>query len=339
MKKIPPRPLLMADLDRVLPRLRTALRPMWIGASSFEDRCSGGLAALAAGGATFYSALIVNYSTRVKPDATAERRRLTNRIAIEGHLREMRTATVEQYTIEGFGFSAFQRLVRSALRGPYRPDFVVFDISSLTKIHTLALGSALAALPMRPRWVIAYTMPETYCFDAPTSQPTWVDILIAPLAETASLFNEVDGRGILLPGHESERANVALAELEPTGGTILVVDTPGRPDFRAATEHRNAKLIRQLTSLRASKWTRQVVELTEPKEMARIVREEIAMARKGEAPVFLFGFGPKPQLLVASYELTGRYSEAAWFVYPVPQSYGVDICQGVGETKWIGRGA
>jgi hypothetical protein len=122
----------------------------------------------------------------------------------------------------------------------------VYDISCVTKIHTLALAAELHASGDDVRWCLAYSLPEAYNLADLGGKHDigWQDIVVAPLAETAALFNEADGRGVIIPGHEGDRLVVALGELEPAGGVITVAETVGRPDLRALTERRNLKIMR-----------------------------------------------------------------------------------------------
>jgi hypothetical protein len=96
--------------------------------------------------------------------------------------------------------------------------------------------------------------------------------------------------------------------------------------------------MRQLDRLRASRWTKTVVAITDFDGMARVVDEEIKRARAKAAPMMLFPFGPKSLVFVAAFELIARYGRASWFVYPIPSAYDAAYTQGTRDTIWIGRG-
>jgi hypothetical protein len=332
----PRRPLTVTSLGRVQKRLADASQPAWCGALSFEDRCVTSFDTLVAAGGKFAKIHLLNYSTDVKPSNEAQVLREANRSRFQTLASRAGLKSPGVIDVEAYSFNSVQLAVASILE---QSDFVVWDLSCLTKIHALAMACTLASTAAGKRWALAYTVPETYNLRDTTHSDDggWSDIIVAPLAETAELFNEADGRGIVIPGHEGDRLIVGLAEIEPSGGTIVFVESAGRPDLRALTERRNQRTVTQLVSLRASNWRRMTLPLTGLEAMTIAVSEEVSRAKKKAAPVILFPYGPKPLIAVAAFELIRTYARSSWFVYPVPSRYDSGYTQGASATFWIGR--
>jgi len=163
----------------------------------------------------------------------------------------------------------------------------------------------------------------------------WKDVLIAPLAETAALLNEAHSRGIIIPGHEADRLILGLAELEPSGGLILLMATPERPDLYELSIRNNRRVISQLTSMRSASWSRKILDWDDFEGLKESVAREIEAAREYDAPVILFPFGPKSFLFLTALSLAAAYPEASWFVYPIPTSYDVNYSEGLERTTWL----
>jgi hypothetical protein len=309
---------------------------LWLGAVSFEERCKGSLEVLLKLGVKLKRGIALNYQTNVRPGPHAEDRRNENWRDLERLARTVMIEGIERRSAPAYLFQAAEETLNELVSDP-EVDAIVLDITCLTKIHALAAASVLARRTGTPRWVAAYSMPENYGIDPERNQdlPAWKDIIIAPLAETAQLFNETSGRGIILPGHEADRLIIALSEIEPAGGLIAVADTKRRPDLRYITQRRNQKTIQQLARMRASNWVKRVVGVTDTWMLGRYVDQQIQLAMQHEAPVILFPFGPKSMVFAAAHRLAGRYPESSWFVYPIPSSYDAEYSSGLDDTIWL----
>jgi hypothetical protein len=316
--------------------LRARSEPsLWLGALSFEERCTSSFLSLAANSYKVTDAMLLTYATEVHPSIESAERQ--NR-----YLATMRTAQYEvsahgllETNVDPYSFHQFQTTVASRIQES-RAKTLVIDITCLTKIHTLALAALLTDSNDDLNWVAVYSTPENYGnLGESTKSPGWRDIIIAPLAETAMLLNEARGRGVVIPGHEADRLVVALNELEPSGGLILVADTYRRPDLRRMSERFNRKVIRQLTKMRASNWAKEHIALTDSTRLSSYMSHEIHMARVHQAPVILFPYGPKMLVFFAALQLCSEYPEGSWFVYPVPASYDVNYSEGVDRTFWL----
>jgi len=307
----------------------------WVGAVSFEERCVGSLVALAADVQRIDRAILLDYSTRAAPAAVDQARRSENADAMTRAVLRLSGRAPDRRQIAPYASESL-RLLLEEIANEIRPTTVFFDISCLTKVHAISLASALVSEFHHLRWRVAYTMPENYgdlaAFGASSS---WRDIIIGPVAESAVLFNEAQGRGIIVPGHEGDRLAVALAELEPSGGLVLFADAKGRPDLRRLSEQKNQRILRHLIGLRSRSWTQARVGVADWHTAARLVTKEIELARRSDAPIILFPFGPKSLLFVVAAQLAAEYPEASWFVYPVPSIYDANYSEGIGRTVWL----
>lgn len=239
------------------------------------------------------SGIALNYQTNVTPPADAEKRIESNWNAMEKNSGEVLEQPLRRKQLPPYGFPQLQKVLeRYVLR--FNVDLAFFDITCFTKIHTLALAVSLASSVSRLKWVLAYTPPENYTNfeDSADQGPGWKHVILAPLGATAFLFNESGGRGILLPGHEADRLVVALAEIEPVGGLIVMADTEGRPDLRLVSERRNQKVLRHLTKLGGARWMKKVIGVGDLQAMRDCVQREIVRAKGKNAPVILFPYGP-----------------------------------------------
>ena len=89
---------------------------------------------------------------------------------------------------------AFDRIITEA-----RPRWIVCDLTCLTKLHTIALATELRRHSETVGCVIVHSIPENYVLKDSNSEAIgWRDVIVAPLAANASLFNETRGRGIIL---------------------------------------------------------------------------------------------------------------------------------------------
>lgn len=316
--------------------IKRAKHTLWVGTVSFEDRCLASVRCLEAADLKMYNAIAIEYPTIARPEREDYERRKVNRQRLTEFgsklfLNETQIVTLNPYALQDFFKIFFEE---NQIKGE---SLVVFDITCMTKVHTLALASFLALHESPSKWICAYTIPENYTsIDNSTRTPGWKDVIIAPLAETAHLLNESHSRGIIITGHEADRLLVAISELEPSGGLIIIGDTPSRPDLGRLSEQYNRGILKQLTKLRSSEWKKIVANILGLEKVKAEIKKEIKLAKGAEAPIILFPFGPKPLLFEIGHILVRDYPESTWFVYPVPNAYDVNYTEGVGKTYWFG---
>ena len=205
-------------------------RTCWFGAVSFEDRCVASVLWLQRNGLRLHSAIALNYPTEVLPQAEDKRRRQANRKIFQSAAKSVFSDGWREITLEPYAFQSIQTMVAEAVKAQ-KIDFAVFDVTCMTKIHALGLAATLATTLEGLSWVIAYSSPENYGnLDSTSRRLGWKDIIVAPIAETAVLLYEGHSRGVIVAGDEAERLIVALAEIEPSGGVVVIGESPKRPD-------------------------------------------------------------------------------------------------------------
>ena len=323
-------------IDTVSSSLKTAKRSVWVGAMSFEERCIGSLLALSAVEAKFDDVVVLSYPTTVQPLSEDIEARAKNLEKFEDLKASISRTGFQHMAIEAYSFSAMQQLLQDIIGR--NPDVIVFDVTCMTKVHTLALAATLAIQPVNVRWVIAYSIPENYgTLESRRRWSGWRDLIVVPLAESATLSNEGHGRGIIIPGHEADRLVVALAEVEPPGGVILMMETPARPDLRQVSVQHNRKIIRQLRSMRSSDWSERTISVEQYILLRGCIAGQISAAAKFEAPLILFPFGAKSFIFVAGFVLALEYPQGSWFVYPIPSTYDVNYSEGIDRIVWLSR--
>jgi len=324
------------DLDLELPEECTNLPLLWVGALSFERRCSGSLRVLGSAHSPLYRAAILDYAAATDATPSAAERREANYRAMAQSMDALkREVPTERRRLSPYRADELERaIVAFAGEVGDGKTYGVFDITCLTKIHTLVLAAALARSEWRGTACIAYTLPENYSSFAERNKDFggFSYALVAPIVDGAKLGDESRARGVIVPGHESQRLLVALTEIEPSGGTIIEASTNFRPDFENITRTRNRRLIKDLLTRRT--WTEAGIDFTSFPRVAAAVGQEIARAKDNGAPVLLYPFGPKSVIFAAAFTMASEYPQRSWFVYPTPRFYDVDYTEGVGSTYW-----
>ncbi len=312
---------------------------LFVGALSFEERCLGALKEMKKAGLGVEDALFLEYPTQAFPVAEDRKLRAKHKNIIENEFGATIRGKLEFETIFSNSFSDFQTLITATLETS-RADFVIYDITCFSKIHTLALAHEVSRKHEKSKCSITYTIPENYQAGTFIGEFSgWKDIIISPLAETAYFFNEAHGRGLIILGHDADRLVVALAEIEPSGGSIVIPDTPNRPDLRDRCRITNRKIIKQLTSLRMSFWSSELVSLADFSGLETIIQKEVKQSIEHDAPIILFPFGPKSLIFYSGLSLCTFYPQGAWFVYPIPLMYDVGYSVGIEATIWLAGAA
>lgn len=309
---------------------------LWIGAASFEERSINSLLALSNSDIRIEKAIVISYKTRVEPEPEAGESRRANMAEILRLAAKVSRTQSLKKPLPAYAYGAAFQFVTQQL-SDVEYDLIIFDVSCLTKIHAIAVAAALGLDRGRCNAIIAYTSAENYpgIADSDVPAPGWQDIIVAPLSASARFFNESSSRGIVILGHEADRLIVALAEIEPSGGAIVVASSPLRPDIGELTARRNARVVRQLMRMRAADWTKHTIGLMDVRGMEELVSHEIQRASKDNAPAILFPYGPKTLLFISAFSLAKNYYDNSWFVYPIPMSYDSSYSEGIGELMWL----
>ena len=214
----------------------------------------------------------------------------------------------------------------------------------------IAIAATLAEHRTEGEWKIAYTLPLSYGdLNASSAYGGWRDTLTIPIDPEATLENEGDAVGIMLLGHQADRALLALSEFEPGAGKMLVATRDGRPDFHRRLYAKNKLLVEHLSHLRltvnagnrvkelipTAGWALDEISFAGgPRGLWDAISSTIAGARLLKSPVVLFPFGPKVVVFGVAYALARAYPQGSWVVYPVAATHALDYSDGVSETAW-----
>jgi hypothetical protein len=304
---------------------------MWVGAVSFEDRCTRSLKVLHQASVKLSHVCALNYKTTAYPaDQDREKRK--------GNLSDLRSlaraakAAWKPLSVEEYSYYSVRDVLGRFLFQAESGSTIVIDITCLTKIHTIAIAALLPLI--KSDVVIAYTSPDNYPHPG-ERKLAWKDIIIGPIGGTGSLRNEQYSRGIILTGLESARLIVSLSEIEPSGGIVVLTLNEKRPDLTVENMRKNQRIVSQLTSGPNPGWKVGRADIRNHDALKGLVCSEICEAEKHNAPMFLFPFGPKSFVFYAALILAERYDQSAWFVYPIPAFYEVGYTEGSASTSWL----
>jgi hypothetical protein len=333
------------DVETDLPLAR---RITWIGALSFEERCSRSLQLVGPHSSASLGIRLVDYPTTVEPGELASIERKSQLREIESAAGKWKSATIERVQMNAYSYQEMYDFARRQLAGG-DSNLLLFDITCLTKIHALGLAAAIAEtfIPIAP--TVCYTFPENYgSMSRRLSDTWWPDVIFSPLTHQSQDLDEAGSRGIIIPGHERDRLIVAINEIEPTGGLVVFVETRGRPDFRSVSERANEDVVSNLLSNAGNRWSKHVVSSEQFDPLLRLIDAEIETARtcgpnelyksgksSSMSPLILYPYGPKPVLFCAGLKLACDYPSGSWFVYPRPANYDVAYSEGASKTIWL----
>lgn len=230
-------------------------------------------------------------------------------------------------------------------------DRLVVDLTCMTRAHAVAAASALACISCE--WTTVYSLPDSYG-QLKANRGDWRDTLFVPLSEDSEFRNQGMSLGVLLLGHEAARVTIALEEIEPSAGIVLIAESAGRPDVHRLTERSNAETLAYLESLvsagpRAGRlrgasglsgWLRKHVDAADPAgsvsaDIGRLVRD--AKVATPSVPIVLFPFGPKNLVFSVSYLLARLYPHWSWCICPVSRTHPLDYSFGVAGILTIRR--
>jgi hypothetical protein len=318
-----------------------------LAALSFEERCLASLADWSGSdGNPKKSAVFFSYDDRATPDREANVLREANwRRIIE--LAEHSGTVVSRYKLDPYSMGPLEDYIEEAAADS---DKIVIDLSCFTKVHLMAIARAVQKLDPGTAWSICYSSPFSYGdLNAPTARGGWQDNLVLPLGDDPSLAKQGMALGVLLAGMEADRSAIAMSELEPASGLIIIACTRGRPDMQRLAVANNSLLFTHLRELRmpgplgkeilpyfpSGGWEVAKVYVDSAVEdlsgyLSRIVRAANSLT----APVVLFPFGPKIVNFVAALYLARYYPAASWAIYPVPKTHPLDYSDGIRSTDW-----
>lgn len=307
---------------------------IWVGAASFEDRCQTSLQILAKQSASISQGIVIDYPTRIQPEREGELKRSQNREAILGYVgRESQLRRIPSYRFGTFlGVLADLDAARQKAGGEVQ---YIFDITCLTKIHTLALAYWLATTPELPCVCIAYSCPIDY--GSPIrkvwDKGAWLEVVVAPFDIDPEPW-ATGIAGIALLGHEGDRLRLALHEVPLDEGIVLVVKSDD-PRIDLVAEMQNRWLLDDISHQKTpTAVSLDRVTLWDMARLQQIVGLASHNARAKGMRLMLYPFGPKPLIFGTSLFAASSYLCGTWYTYPIPRTYDLDYTVGVGTTYW-----
>lgn len=217
------------------------------------------------------------------------------------------------------------------------------DISCFSGIHLIAIATAMFKVDIEISKIkFLYSTPKSYGFQ---NKYHFIcnDIVHVPIGKPRHLTHEGHAIGFVLPGHEPERLSIALEELEPSRGVIVLSRTSERPDFLCSSYYINEHLIKRLTSIYSDDyddsdknfnkgWVSEIVDLFDADKLSELVDDSIKKARKSNAPLILYPFGPKVHTLIVALKMAFEANIDTWAIYPIPKRFHVSSTEGVEKT-------
>jgi len=217
------------------------------------------------------------------------------------------------------------------------------DISCFSGIHLIAMATAIFKTNIDFTKIhFLYSTPNSYYFDS-TARFICRDVIHVPIGKPRHLTHEGHAIGVVFPGHEPERLAIALEELEPSDGMIFLSRTIDRPDFLCSSFQINEYVIKRLRSLYGGDyestdlvlgkgWKCEVIDLYDASKLSYFVDSLTVQARKSEAPIILYPFGPKVHTLIVALKMAYQNDIDTWAIYPVPNRFHVRSTGGVDKT-------
>lgn len=297
---------------------------LWLGAASFEPRCVGSAQVLRG---KLPAAVIIDYATRIEPAVEGERRRAKYRAAIQAC-----AVSWEVLRIGSYQFGSIFGVLNELHARPCDPDTeLVIDVTCITKIHAVAVALWLVSQTRFRVVHLAYSRPSEYRTTRRHvwGKGKWVETVVAPFDFAASH----DGRGVrglFLLGHEGDRLRLAADALSAESG-VAVVAKASRQELRIASEAQNAWFLR--TAERRGVKT-VALDFFAVEKMLLIARELALEAVADSARIVLYPLGPKPLVLGAALALASVARHFAWYSYPIPLAYDLNVTGGWAETRW-----
>ncbi len=318
-----------------------------LAALSFEDRCAASLQTWQDAAAdTSRSAVYFSYEDRATPDVQASVMRENNWIRIR-ELAGSAHITVSRHRLDPYSMGDLERYIIDASQDA---DELAIDLSCFTKLHLMAIARAVLRVDSRIPWSVCYSRPFSYGnLNAPTARGGWLDTLVLPLGDDPSLKHQGMALGLMIAGIEADRTAIAMSELEPASGLVILSRSQGRPDLQRLTLANNSLLLAHLRELRmpgpqgkrilpyfhSGGWEVEKIRVENVvSEIARCLMRIVTAAESISSPVILFPFGPKIVVFLSSLYLARHYPGASWAIYPIPKTHPIDYSDGVRFSEW-----
>lgn len=321
-------------------------RRLWIGAISFEQRAKRSLE-VALAETNIDTVLLLQYSTEVRPKQEGARLIERSRQDMES-LASAAGADVRVRSVAGSSMHSLSTILLEVERLAIDlPELdLVIDISCMTRLHVARLCEWIIQsehlLGSRSVYV-QYSSPERYGSqnrqgrDAEARFDSTAPYAVGRVTRFNDDIDDVlaepqpfAARGLILPGHESERLTEALRSLPVTRGVVLWIRRSQHRGDLTRAHAESGPIIDQRLGKKG--WPRETFSVDE------VVKVQAAVANfarsAGDDPVYIVPLGPKIVEVVALLALIPRVPEV-WVSCPSPSSYSIRYSEGYSGTQLL----
>lgn len=310
----------------------------WVGAVSFEPRCTGSISSLLESGFEIASAIAFDYPTKLSPKNSGEQRRAGNRL----QFKQLLGSSLGFRPINAYRYAEFigelYRISREMDRiFDQEAVQLVVDITCLTKVHTLALAYWLLSRGEGRSVCLAYSQPEYYGNPSKNiwGKGKWHGTTLVRLDLESTETYEAT-HAIILMGHEGDRLRLALSEIEPSNALIIkAIPKDPKSDLLTVSDVQNSWLFLEMKEGIRQGFSKEVVQTRDLPRLISLTTQYCKHAKQEKARIVLCPFGPKPFVFCAGYACLSEYRSNVWLSYPRPVSYDPDYSEGYNYTLWF----
>ena len=309
---------------------------VWLGAVSFERRCTGSVEHLLDAGLKVARAVVFDYPTKLVPQNAGEQQRSINR----ERLKQLLGKSVLWKHLNPYRYTEFvgeiDELYRSYFNKEDPEQGIIFDITCLTKIHTLALAYWL--LWRKPQtFAIAYSQPAYYGNPSKNiwGKGKWHSPVLVRLG-LDSTDRYLSTHAIVLVGHEGDRLRLALNEITPNSALIIkpLTRDPDSP-LAVVSNVQNQWLYSEIKTGLREGFTEEQFHVTDLANLRTSINAYCERSKLRTARIVLCPFGPKPFVFVTAMASLTTHPNNTWLSYPIPFSYDPDYSEGFKYTLWL----
>jgi hypothetical protein len=308
---------------------------IWLGAVSFEDRCTGSLEAIESAGIPVEKSILIEYPTKAMPKDADLKKRRKHRKKMTTCLKRLGSKKPISHTLHPYRLAAFNHLFSE-----FNESFdLVADISCFTKAHTISLALCIVKMLGKnlQTVTISYTRPKEYGseYGSPSTYKMkhgrWPDIVYAPCSFETQLLSE-EPNGVILLGHEGPRIALSLRESQPREAIVILANSPGEEHLQVVTRTVNARLLEE--SKRRG-WSTVEIDHFDVAKVQKIVHQFTIKSVKQKRRLVLYPFGPKSLVFGAAFSALSYAQQKIWYCYPIPESYDVNYSLGIRKVEWF----
>ena len=284
-------------------------------------------------------ALVFDYNTIAEPPDQDNDSREKNRQEIFGMLNKKSCLVEHKSNFNAFAIMKSQKEIERFL---LPSETLLIDITCMTRVNIFAIASLISKIKeLEIELYIIYTSPRTYGFEH-GKQLGWKDVIFIPIGRTLDFKREGHARGIILVGHDRERLSLAMQEVEPSeGGILIYTATKSRPDFMVAAREANQIISDRMLKLKSQNdptiyaWLEKKVFIDETEKIINYIEHELDKATDLDGPLILYPFGPKILSLQAAITLAIQNKVTSWAVYPIASRFDADSTNEIGNIHYF----